>query len=425
MTAPMLGRRSAATNLVAQVVALVAVSLASLLVARFGGAAVLGDFTLLRMLPWLTGVICSCGLPVAAAYVLSCRGGDARVRPTLTTGLGLGCVAGVGVWLALTPLLHSLFFRTVPIELLALSSLLVITQLTTVWAKACCQGNADITGSNLIIMVEELCFLPVYCLAHFAGLQPIDAVVLSLLGGGICAASIALARLASQGFLRGWGRPSTGIARQLVSYGARAQLGNLLWLVNLRLDFLILGGLAGPAVLGVYAVATKFAEVMRLPATAANYVLYPRFARRERDAAAADARVIMPLAVIGTVTAAPLLAGASVLVIPRLFGHAFHASVLPACILLIGLSVEGAAAVSSALLCGIGRPGANSIGMGAGVVVTIILDVLLIPRHGAAGAAVASSVAYLVTTGLLVTLSRKLTRQAPIAGAPLPEGAAS
>jgi peptidoglycan biosynthesis protein MviN/MurJ (putative lipid II flippase) len=43
--------------------------------------------------------------------------------------------------------------------------------------------------------------------------------------------------------------------------------------------------------------------------------------------------------------------------------------------------------------------------MGLGVVLTVALDVLLIPRFGASGAAVASSGAYLATAALLVTLT--------------------
>ncbi|HEX3647819.1 MAG TPA: polysaccharide biosynthesis C-terminal domain-containing protein, partial [Pseudonocardiaceae bacterium] len=227
------------------------------------------------------------------------------------------------------------------------------------------------------------------------------------------ATGTALIRLAHNGFTQGWRRPSWPIAAEVVRYGARGQLGNLLWLVNLRLDFLILGALAGPAVLGVYAVASKFAELMRLPAIALNYVLYPRFARAPADVAGRDANRLLPRAAAVTLAMTPVLAIASVIALPVLYGRAFHGAVLPACILLGGLAFEGAAAVSSAYLCGTGRPGANSWGMGVGVIVTITLDVLLIPRYGAVGAAVASTAAYLATTGLLSTLTRVLAARAP------------
>jgi O-antigen/teichoic acid export membrane protein len=199
-----------------------------------------------------------------------------------------------------------------------------------------------------------------------------------------------------------------------LSYGARAQLGNLLWLVNLRLDMLMLGALAGPSTLGVYAVASKSAELMRLPTNATNYVLYPRFARLQETEASIQVRHLLPRACGLTIVAAPVLAIVSVVALPLLFGPAFRSAVTPACLLLLGLCVEGAAAVSTAYLCGRGRPGANSLGMGLGVLVTVVLDLALIPRYGAIGAAVASSAAYLATTGLLTTLTLRLSgRTAP------------
>lgn len=415
-----LGRRSVVVNLAAQGSALLIVSVASLLVARLSGAAVLGEYALARVLPWLLGAVVSCGLPVSSTYFLAARGHDPRLRPTLALMAAGGAVLGPALWFAGTPLLHRALFSDVPPAVVALIGITAATQLVTVWGKACCQGAADMRGANLVIVCEELLFLPAYGAALGLGLRGIDAVVAGLIGGGAAAALTALARLAATGFARGWGRPSGPIASDVMKYGARGQLGNLLMLVNLRLDFVILGVLAGPAVLGVYAVASKFAELMRLPATALNYVLYPRFARQQPGEADLDTRRLRPRALAFTIALTPLVAVASVFGLPLLYGAEFQPAVLPACILLVGLAVEGAAAVSSAHLCGIGRPGANSLGMGAGVVVTVLLDVLLIPRHGAVGAAVASSAAYLVTTGLLTAISRTLARQAVLPGTPVP-----
>ncbi len=406
-----LGRRSAMSNLVAQGAALGVVSLASLIIARLGGAAVLGEYTLLRVLPWLVGVVTSCGLPIASSYFLGARSDDRALRPTLATLAGLSGLVTIGVWAALTPVLHGLLFERVPFALVVVIGFTGITQLWTVWAKACCQGSADLRGANLIIVCEELMFLPAYGIALGLGLSGIQAVVAGMVAGGTAATLIALARLVRAGFLRGWGRPSLPLARSVLSYGARGQLGNLLWLVNLRLDFLILGAMAGPATLGIYAVASKFAELMRLPATALNYVLYPRFTRENPRAAWLDARRLLKRACLLTVAGTPVLAVLSVVALPLLFGTEFKPAVLPACLLLLGLSVEGAAAVGSAYLWGAGRPGANSLAMGAGVVLTIGFDLLLIPAHGAPGAAVASSIAYLGTAALLTAFTLTPLRQ--------------
>lgn len=407
----LLGRRSAASNFLAQGAALGAVSLASLAVARSGGAAVLGEYTLLRVLPWLVGVVFSGGLPVASSYHLGVRREDPALRSTLLVLAVAGSLVSVGVWSALAGALHEVLLRGVSHGLLLVMGVTVLTQLWTVWAKACCQGSADIVGANLIIVCEELTFLPAYACAHFAGLTGIDAVAVSMVCGGLAAAVIAAARLVKIGFFRNLSGPSPDLARAVLAFGFRGQLGNLLWLVNLRLDFIVLGVLAGPAALGVYAVATKAAELMRLPATALNYVLYPRFARQSPVQAAAEAARLLRRACLLTAAATPALAAGCWLFLPVVFGPSFRSAVVPACILLVGLSVEGAAAVGSAYLWGIGHPGANSLAMGTGVVLTVTFDILLIPSHGAVGAAVASTIAYLATTALLTLLTSTYARR--------------
>jgi O-antigen/teichoic acid export membrane protein len=93
---------------------------------------------------------------------------------------------------------------------------------------------------------------------------------------------------------------------------------------------------------------------------------------------------------------------AATFVLPLLYGEAFQGSVVPTYILIAGLCGAGVSGVITAFLYGAGRPGLNSLALGAGLVGTVVLDLLLIPSFGVIGAAVASSVAYLTTTGVLV-----------------------
>jgi lipopolysaccharide/colanic/teichoic acid biosynthesis glycosyltransferase len=400
--------RQVITNLGAQGGALACVSVASLLVARVGGPTVLGYYALMRVLPWLFGVLLSCGLPTAAAYFMAGEyGKDRRARPTI----GLLVVIGAGIsavaWLACAVPFQHVFFRQMPLGLIIVMTISVVTSLCNVTAKACCQGSGDIAGANLLIVAEEFWFVPTYVTVRLVtGEGGAGLMVASLIFSGALYTGTALVRLANRGFFRGWGRPSPQLARRIVTFGARGQLGNMLWLMNLRFDFVLLGALAGPAVLGVYAVASKFAELMRLVPTAVNYVLYPRFARIGKASATAEARRLLPRSTALTMVMTPFLAMATLVALPILYGPAYRGAIGPAEVIIIGLSVEGAAAVASAYLVGIGRPGLNSVGMGTGTIITVTLDVILIPRLGAMGGAITSAVAYLVTTMMLVMLAR-------------------
>jgi O-antigen/teichoic acid export membrane protein len=180
-------------------------------------------------------------------------------------------------------------------------------------------------------------------------------------------------------------------------------------LLNLRLDFAILGAMAGPAVLGSYAVASKYAELLRLPGTALTWVFYPRLAKLGQSEAAAIARRMVRPTLIGILLAAVPVALLTSPVMRLLYGAAFGPAVVPARVLLAGMLLAGASGVASAYLYGRGTPGLNSIILGIGLVVTVVLDVLLIPAHGAMGAAIASTAAYLSTDALLIGLLLRLS----------------
>jgi lipopolysaccharide/colanic/teichoic acid biosynthesis glycosyltransferase len=400
--------RQVITNLGAQGGALACVSVASLLVARVGGPTVLGYYALLRVLPWLFGVIISCGLPTAAAYFMAGEHRkDRRARPTICLLAVLGAGISGLAWMACAVPFQHVFFKQMPLALVLAMTISVVTSLWNVTAKACCQGSGDIAGANLLIVAEEFWFLPTYVTVRLVtGDGGMRLMVASMIVSGGLYTCTALVRLAGRGFFRGFELPSPRLAGQIVAFGARGQLGNMLWLMNLRFDFVLLGALAGPAVLGVYAVAAKFAELMRLVPTALNYVLYPRFARIGWAQATAEARRLLPRSTALTMVLTPLLAVATVIALPILYGQAYRGAIMPGEVIIIGLSVEGAAAVASAYLIGIGRPGLNSVGMGVGTIITVALDVILIPRLGAMGGAITSAVTYLSTTMFLVLLAR-------------------
>ena len=262
-----------------------------------------------------------------------------------------------------------------------------------------------------MIAAEEIAFLPCYLLAALAGLHGLAGIVFGLaladLAVGVFAWWAVARRLHWRrlGLSREhgwWGRPRADLARQVIAYGMRGQLGGLITLLNLRLDFLFLGALAGPAVLGTYAVASKYAELVRLPGTALTWVTYPRMAAMSAAEAAAHVRRLL-----GPALAARLPGGGAALPprrtrAPAALRRRLRLGVRPAQVLLVGMLLSGASGVASGYLYGRGRPGLNSLGLGLGLVATVALDLALIPAYGALGAAVASSAAYLLGDAVLV-----------------------
>ena len=180
------------------------------------------------------------------------------------------------------------FFPDAPLATVVAAALTVPTQLLLTVGKTSLQGLGDRRGGDTVIAAEEIAFLPCYLLAA-ARRRARPGRDRARPGarrprGGACRWRAVARRLHWRrlGLSRDhgwWGRPRTDLARQVAAYGIRGQVGGLITLLNLRLDFAVLGALAGPAVLGTYAVASKYAELLRLPGTALTWVSYPGWPR--------------------------------------------------------------------------------------------------------------------------------------------------
>jgi O-antigen/teichoic acid export membrane protein len=317
-------------------------------------------------------------------------------------------IAGGAIWAAAAPVVGPELFRGVPVGLVALAGVSVLTQLVESCGKACSQGFGDLRGSNRVIVLEELLFLPWYGILLGSGAGTYAAIVLALPLGDVTTATLAWGRLTRRGYFTGVGRPSLELARRVSGYGLRAEVGSVMQTLNARLDFAITAVLIGPRAVGIYAIASRYAELLRLPSLALNYVLLPAYARAGTTTARGDAtRALGRLWWTPLVAAAPMAAIAP-FVLPFAYGREFSGATAPSLVLLIGLCGGVVNGIVTAYFAGIGRPGLTSLAIGAGLVVTVALDLALIPPFGVMGAAVASTVTYLTTTTALLVAFHRL-----------------
>jgi O-antigen/teichoic acid export membrane protein len=414
------GRRVGA-NLRARIFALIALTCSSLVVARTAGASGVGEFTLLRVLPWLVGLLLSNGVYAAAPFFLS---GPDRAEPRFRTtipamALAAG-VVGCAVWVAASPLIGRIVFPGLGLVLVASAGITVLTQLVESTAKACSQGSGDLTGSNRVIVLEELVLLPWYGVLLAGGAGTFAALVFALALGDVTTSTIAWGRLARYGYFTGAGRPSLHLARRVSAYGLRAEVGSVMQTLNARLDFVIVAALLSPSAVGLYAVASRYAELLRLPSLALNYVLLPAYARDGGPLAGHQAaRALRQVWWTPAVAAVPMALLVPV-VLPFAYGSEFRAASGPTYVLLAGLSCGAVNGIMTAYLAGIGRPGLNSLAIGAGLIVTVVLDACLIPAFHVMGAAAASTICYMMTTAVLAVLFRRTHRRFTAAPSPSP-----
>ena len=194
--------------------------------------------------------------------------------------------------------------------------------------------------------------------------------------------------------LAGFGRPDLALARRSLRFGTQAHVGRVMQLGNYRLDQWILGAIAGPRELGLYSVAVAWAEALWYLPTALAAVQRPALVRAVREEAARLAAAVFRAAALVTA----VLAAGMIVLAPALcvvvFGEEFRGSIDDLRILVVGAFGMVALKLFGNSLVARGRPVLQSLAIGIGFLSTVVLDVILIPPFGGAGAALASTLSY-------------------------------
>lgn len=180
-------------------------------------------------------------------------------------------------------------------------------------------------------------------------------------------------------------------------FGLRGYVGNVLQFFNYRLDVLILNFLLGPASVGIYSVATKLAELVWYFPNAMGFVLFPKAAGSSSQEMNSFTPRVFRITLLISVAAAAAIALVGYPFIILVYTQEFASAFVPLLVLLPGVVLLGSARVLTSDISGRGFPHYNSINAGIVLVVTVVLDLILIPRRGLVGAAAASTIAYSIT----------------------------
>lgn len=272
------------------------------------------------------------------------------------------------------------------------------------------QGRQRIPAVNLVNLIQAL-LTPVGTVGFVVGLGwGLIGAVLAVVVAGWAALGLTVWLVRQEGArLRPlWERT---LLRTALSYGLRGWLANILQFFNYRLDTFLLNGFVGAAAVGLYSVAVALAEMLWYLPNAVGFVLFPRAAAS--SAAAMNRLTPRVLAVTLTLTA---LAAVALAVIGRylivlVFSVSFAAAYGPLLALLPGVVLLGGAKVLANDIAGRGFPQYNSLAAGVGLVVTVVGDLLLIPRYGAVGAGLASSAAYTMVFLMALFLYHRVSRR--------------
>lgn len=384
----------ALTHLVARV-ASVGLGLLVLVAVARQGPEVQGAFSLLVATEALFAALLS-GLGLAAARRVShhLEAASRWLGGALLLALACGGVGGLAFWAAgATAFAGEAAYAFLPLLAVAAPWVVLIPTVSGL-----CLGLGWMTPINLLTLGPPLLTLAGLGLARLAGLEWQAPVVMAVWLAARSAVGLAGAVWAWAHF--GAQRPDWGAWRSLARFCAVVGVTNLVSWLNYRADLFIVERYAGLATAGVYSVAVSVAELLWFVSSSVTAAAYGRLGTPARDEAAALTVRLVHLNLVVLLVAAPVLAALAAWALPAWLGPAYRQAVPLLLVLLPGVWAYAAASTLSAYYTnGLGRPQWSVAVAGCSLAVNVLTCLWLVPRAGALGAALATTLAYLLAIG--------------------------
>ncbi len=372
-------------------------------------------------------VIGALGVTAAICYFVAIgerRDDFLRTSQWLLLGLSAGAML---VGLAVTPLLAGANDDLRLAYLIAFLSLPAMFLFAT-WVFA-------LQGANLRRWSSVRLVHPIMYLALLAILYALDRLTVPWV---ISAVMVSTAVQAAFGH-RSWrrvesrgGRYDPRLARPLIGYGLRTLASQAPFLLNSRVDQLVLSVTVPLSDLGRYAVAVSITLLVFPLTSAFGNVALPRIARQShtdpRGARTTWRQAVVGSLAIGGIGAVAIMALTPV-VVPPVLGEAYDGIEVLIYILAPGAVLLGLNQVLGDVLRGYNQALLVARAEGIAAVLTLVLMATLIPPFGVVGAAISSTCSYALGAALLMrfasrhSLERSISAavEPPIASVALPE----
>lgn len=360
-----------------------------------------GDLAIITMWLFVFSLVGTLGLPFAHRYWMARESAwqSEIFSNTLAYTLLAGLAAGGAAWF-LIPLLTAgrspeiirftqMFSLNIPIILL--------TEML----------RGQLEGARLFgwVGAARLSFITTqavgYSIFYFFGWLTLENAILIIVAGQIICPLIMLGGVLKK--LRPRWNFSWKVFREEIGYGLRSYFGIVTEFAVLRLDLITLAIFAPSAIIGLYSVAVALAEITATLASSVADTLMPEVAaaKNPKQSALLVGKSLRLMGYAHFLVLIPLWIAAPY-ILQVVYGESFVAATATLRILLLASIVWSAGLTVISGLNGFGHPGLSTIARMASTVTTVIALVVLLPRWGIIGAAVASLLGY--STLFLVAL---------------------
>jgi O-antigen/teichoic acid export membrane protein len=374
---------------------------AGIIVARWLGTKGVGELGVINVAVATIVQLGSFGLPSSNTYFIAQD--QERLRSAAINSLIFVMVAGSLLALGLSALAEfrpSLFGSvspdlvriaalSIPFQLLALIGLNILLAVGKVREF----NLVDLAGQSFVLINAVLVLLVLK-----SGLQLL--VILNTAASIMVGLVIALLLAFSAKKLAAskW-RADMALLRRMIQYGLKFHISILAWAIIIRADLLVVNHFRGTEEAGVYSVASQYGLLLMLLPGVIATLLFPRVAAEQDTSGETTCKVTRYTTLVMFVCC--LAAVPFSFLLPVLYGAAFSDATKLLLILLPGVYLIGLESVLVQHFNALGLPRAIPLYWAITLVLNLILVFALVPRFGAQGAAIASTISYATIFGLI------------------------
>lgn len=392
---------------IASMVNMLLVFIISIILARYLGATELGFYRLTYTFYGVATMVGALGIPVAVIkYVAEYKDDEVNLNKIVSAGIITSLVIGVILSIAIYFLSQTFadLFRMPPIKsLLELLAPVFPFVLVNSVLFGTLNGLREMNKYAIALIMQQVIITISTIILIYYGFGVSGAIIgIVLSSAGISAYLIYCCRdrlyLTLDGYIK--------TTKKLTVFGTQMFGANLINMINLQADTVFLGYFLTAADVGYYSVATGLGKFFWVVPQAIQTISYPATAeywgKKNIWGLQKMLNKSMKYTALALIPAGIAIGFFADEIITGIYGQGFQQSALPLQILLIGTVLFGVFGTSiGGSLAGVNRPDLSLKAAGFSATINIILNVLLIPRFGIMGAAVATAVS-LAIMGLVV-----------------------
>lgn len=358
-----------------------------------------GDLAVVVLWPNVVALAVGLGLPHAHRYFLAREpdGASSLFSNALIFALGMGALAWGAAEIFVPSLVGNrseavmwivhIYLFNIPLALLY--------DLMAGLLEGARQFRFAALARIIFFATQSVAYLALWLTGHLN----VDSAAFTMMGAQV--ANTLTAVIAVTYVLKPRWSPSISMFKKTIGYGLKNHLGVVTSFTTLRLDQLMLGGMASSVEIGLYYVAVRLSEITTVLASSLADVLMPEVAastergksvqlltRSLRQTIFVYLLVLVPLQIVGP------------LILRFAYGPDFIAASSTLRLLLVASMLWSAGTVVISGLNGLGYPGMSTIARLSSAIITVITLLYWLPRKGIVGAAMSSLAGYGVMFGV-------------------------